>query len=93
MFLSQWREFPSRPCLVGKKKKLDDSSRLDVAEMARVPDMLPSLFPTWSGYEFISTPGIADLKTQISSVGACLKTSNVMLSHYRPGEALTAPGG
>ena len=30
-------------------KKLDDSSRLDVVEIARVPDMLPSLFPSWSG--------------------------------------------
>ena len=31
------------------EKKLDDSSRLDVVEIARVPDMLPSLFPSWSG--------------------------------------------
>jgi len=30
-------------------KQLDDSSRLDVVEVARVPDMLPSLFPSWSG--------------------------------------------
>ena len=29
MFLSEWCEFPSVPCLAGKKK-LDDSSRLDV---------------------------------------------------------------
>jgi len=44
-------EFPSAPCLAGKKKKkkLDDSSRLDVVEIARVPDMLPLLFPSWSG--------------------------------------------
>ena len=42
MFLSEWREFPSKPCLAGKKK-LDDSSRLNVVEIARVPDMLPSL--------------------------------------------------
>jgi len=48
MFLSEWREFPSEPCLAGKKKNLDDSSRL-VVEIARVPDMLPSLFPSWSG--------------------------------------------
>jgi len=34
--LSEWREFPSAPCLAGKKKKLDDSSRLDVVETARV---------------------------------------------------------
>ena len=29
-----------------EKKKLDGSSRLDVVEIARVPDMLPSLFPS-----------------------------------------------
>jgi len=44
MFLSEWREFPSAPCLAGGKK-LDDSSRLDVVEIVRVPDTLPSLFP------------------------------------------------
>jgi len=35
MFLSEWREFPSVPCLAGKKI-LDGSSRLDVVEIARV---------------------------------------------------------
>ena len=35
--------------LAGGKKKLSDSSRLDVVEIARVPDVLPSLFPFWSG--------------------------------------------
>jgi len=45
MFPSEWREIPLAPCLAGKKK-LDDSSRLDVVEIARVPDMLPSLFPS-----------------------------------------------
>jgi len=44
MLLSEWREFP---CLA--KKKLDASSRLEVVEITRVPDMLPSLFPSWSG--------------------------------------------
>jgi len=48
MFLSEWREFPSAPYLAGKKK-LDASSRLHVVEIARVRDMLPSLFPSWSG--------------------------------------------
>ena len=48
MFLSKWREFPSAPCLAGKKK-LDDSSRLDVVEITRVPDILPRSFPSWSG--------------------------------------------
>jgi len=35
MFPPEWREFPSAPCLAGEKK-LDDSSRLDVVEIARV---------------------------------------------------------
>jgi hypothetical protein len=48
MFLSEWREFPSALCLAGNKK-LDDSSRLDVVEIAHDPDMLPSLFLSWSG--------------------------------------------
>ena len=48
MFLSEWREFPSAPFLA-KKKILDDSSRLDVVEIACVPNRLPSLFPSWSG--------------------------------------------
>ena len=47
MFLSEWSEFPSARCLKRKKKKLDKSSRLDVVEIARVTDMLPSLFPSW----------------------------------------------
>ena len=48
MFLSEWREFPSAPCLA-RKKKLDDSSRLDVVEIAHALDMVPSLFLSWSG--------------------------------------------
>ena len=32
MFMSEWREFHSAPCLAGEKK-LDGSSRLDVVEM------------------------------------------------------------
>jgi len=35
--------FLRRLALLGEKKN-DDSSRLDVVEIARVPDMLPSLF-------------------------------------------------
>jgi len=37
--------FGALPCR--GKKKLDDSSRLDVVEIAHVPDMLPNLFPSW----------------------------------------------
>jgi len=48
MFLSEWCEFPSAPSLAGKNKH-DDSSRLNVVEIARVPDMLSNLFPFWSG--------------------------------------------
>ena len=48
MFLSEWREFPPAPCLA-EKRKLDDNSRLDVVEIARVHDMLLSFFPSWSG--------------------------------------------
>jgi hypothetical protein len=33
MFLSEWRKFPSAPCLA---KKRDEGSRLDVVEIARV---------------------------------------------------------
>jgi len=47
MFLSEWREIPSVSCLAGKK--LDGRSYLDVVEISRVRDMLPSLFPSWSG--------------------------------------------
>jgi len=35
MFVSEWREFPSAPCLAGGGG-IDDSSRLDVVEIARV---------------------------------------------------------
>ena len=41
-----WISFGALPC---RGKKLDDSSRLDVIEIAPVPDMLPSLYPSWSG--------------------------------------------
>jgi len=37
MFPSEWREFPSAPCL---EKKLDDSSCLHVIEIARVAYVL-----------------------------------------------------
>jgi len=35
MFLSEWHEFPSAPCLAGKKK-LDDISSLHVVEIAHI---------------------------------------------------------
>jgi len=48
MFLSEWHGFLSAHCLAGKKF-IDDISRLDVVEIARVSDTLPSLLPFWSG--------------------------------------------
>jgi hypothetical protein len=38
--------FGALPC---RKKELDDSSRLDVVEITRVPDVLPSLLRSCSG--------------------------------------------
>jgi len=40
--------FLRRLALQGKKK-LDASSGLDFVEIARVPDMIPSLFSSWYG--------------------------------------------
>jgi len=34
MFLSEWQELPSAPCLAGKEN--NDSSGLDVVEIARI---------------------------------------------------------
>jgi len=50
-----WISFGALPCK--KKKKLDDISRLDVVEIARVPDMLPSLFPSWFWLRTYQHPG------------------------------------
>jgi len=36
MFLTEWREFPSAPCLAGGGGVLDDRSRLNVVEIVRV---------------------------------------------------------
>jgi len=41
-----WISFGALYC---QEKELDYSSRLHVVEIARVPDMFPSLFPSWSG--------------------------------------------
>jgi len=38
MFPSEWPEFPPAPCHAGGKN-LDDSSRLDVVEIARFHDI------------------------------------------------------
>ena len=48
-----WISFGALP---SRKKKLDDSLCLDAVEIVRVPDMLPSLFPSWLGQGLICTP-------------------------------------
>ena len=58
MFLSEWCEFPSAPCLAGEKK-LDDCSRLDVVEIAIVPEMLQRFFPSCSGLRIYQHTSIA----------------------------------
>ena len=49
--------------LAVQEKEIDDSSRLDFVEIARVPDMLPRLFPSWSGQGLISTPVVYNIMT------------------------------
>jgi len=45
--------FGALPC---KEKKFDGSSRLDVIEIAHVPDKFSSLFPSWADERLIRTP-------------------------------------
>jgi len=56
MFVSQWREFPSAPCLA-RKKKLDDSSRPHVVEIARVPWRASELVSFLVGLRTYQHPG------------------------------------
>jgi len=53
----KWREFPSAPCLA-RGGGFDDSSRLDVVEIAQVPDVLPSFFSFLIGLRTYQHPGI-----------------------------------
>jgi len=57
MFLPEWRKFPFGAFPCRKKKKLDDSSRLHVVEIARVPEMLPCLFLFLVGLGTYQHPG------------------------------------
>jgi len=57
MFLSEWREFPSAPCLA-KKKKIDDSSRLHVVEIARVTGNVSELLSFLVGLRTCRHPGM-----------------------------------
>jgi len=53
-----------------KKEILNGSSRLDVFEIARVPDMLSSFFPSWSGKGLISTPVFVCVVMRVTLVAA-----------------------
>jgi len=66
MFLSECREFPSAPCLAGRKK-LDESSRLDVAEIARV---------AWHPCELVSF--LAGLKTYQQVLFSVIDTTLIL---------------
>ena len=46
------------------KKKIDDSSRLDVVEIVRVPDMLPTFFFLPGRAKDLSAPGKNQLVSQ-----------------------------
>ena len=52
-----WISFGSLPCRGVGGGGLDDSSRLDVVEVARVPDILPRLFPFLVGLRTYQHPG------------------------------------
>jgi len=64
MFLSELREFPSSPCLAGGKKKLNDSSRLDVVEIARVLTCFRDCFLSDRAKD-LSAPGIYTIDVEI----------------------------
>jgi len=57
-----------RPVLPCSKRKLDDSSHLDVFEIAIVPDMLSSLFPSWSGLRIYQHPICLAVKKKVDDI-------------------------
>ena len=60
-----------------QEKKHDNSSRLDVVEIARVPNMLPGLFPSWSG---IRTYQHAGRRNNVSiSIDIGVSETNIIL--------------
>ena len=67
MFLSEWCEFPSAPRLA-RGGGIDDSSRLDVVEIARVPDMLPSFFSFLVGLRSYHHPGTSAVLLTLTPV-------------------------
>jgi hypothetical protein len=71
MFLSQLCDFPLLPSLAGKKK-LDDSPRHDAVEIACVPDMFPSLFPSIYCYSTYQHEAITSRSHQLLMMGTWL---------------------
>jgi len=55
MFLSEWREFPSVPCLAEKKKNLI-TAHISMLKL-RVPDMLLSFLVGLRTYKHLGTSG------------------------------------
>ena len=55
--------FLRRLALQEKEKKLDDSSRLDVVEIARVPDMFPNFVSLLVGLRTYQRTGICKAAT------------------------------
>jgi len=56
MFLSEWREFPSAPCLAGKKSLM--TARVSMLLKSRAsPDMLPNFFSFLVGLSTYQHPG------------------------------------
>ena len=58
-----WISFSTLPC---RKKKLDDSARLDVVEIAHVCDMLPSFVSFLVGLRTYQHPGMSDTLVPVS---------------------------
>jgi len=57
-----------------------DSSLLNVIEIMHVPDMPPSLFPSCSGYELISTQEVATLASDFS-IQQQIQPNTIILLH------------
>jgi len=80
MFLSEWREFPSAPCIAGGKKNLT----------ARVPDILPSLFPFLVGLRTYQHPGTFSHHLTFRLLNTCTRkaSSTILTLHVRENELL-----
>jgi len=69
-------------CLALQEKKLDDSSRLDIVEIARVADMLQSSFPSWLGEGLSQHPGTASSVYKFRMTELCVLAANIPSTYY-----------